>query len=444
MTELAIGYLDRSDEASWLKLNGPGLMEGILGSEYGFQTSLESEIQENLRVNLRGSSTQLRAVFDLLESLLQSIAKDPHHPLCLRLWSPDRAYFVYARLREGFLSVEEGFLPSQRNGSCAFKLRLRRDPLFFSDELPLPLSNSSGGEITNGLTLLNHDDSSLGHDNWFTVNTFTLGIRHPSPVRFEFENLYTASALADFWVGGLPCQAGESRPTLNLEAENGTGGTLVSSYLASGGKYKQYRWSGTDWETLSSWTLSSIAVSLIKGGSLTPLLRFFSSPQSEELDMRLLVSVGGTMVYEGPLSQVPEGQGFAELEPLNLPVGSLPLEHYASPHQLILQARQSDAGEHLLELDDILLLPHQGFAHYRSLSGLPYQACLLDDALLDQSWTLQTGLESKTHHRLGSSTALLPAHQQHFWCFQTDLSGAALISRSLSVKGWYRKQWRLP
>ncbi|HHX08000.1 MAG TPA: hypothetical protein GX730_01005 [Chloroflexi bacterium] len=444
MTELAIGYLNRSDENSWLKLNGSGLLPGVVSSEYDFQTSSEPETQENLRVNLRGSSAQVRIAIDLLESFIQSLGKEPHQPLCLRLWSADQAAYVYAPIRQAVLQAEKGYLLSQPSGSCALNLRLTRDSLFFSSELPLPLSNSSGGEIITGLTLLNHDDSSLGHDNWCTVNTYNLGINFPSLVRFEVENRYSSSLLADFWLGGLPCQAGESRPSLNLEAENGTGGSVVSHSLASGGKYNQYSWSGSDWQTLSSWTLSPVDVSLFNGGSLTPLLRFFTPSQSEALSLRLLVSVAGVLVYEGPLSKVSKAQGFVELEPLSLPLGSLPLENYASPHQLTLQARQTDTGTHILEIDDLLLLPHQGFAHYHSLTGLPYQARLIDGGALQQSWTLQTGLESKTHHRIGSTLSLTQAYQQHFWCFQTDPAGTALISRSISLKAWYRKQWRLP
>jgi len=439
MTNVAIGRLDLPDEQAWLSLTGAAVMDGLVSSEYQFRPSHDKTTQETVQLHLRGSKLQLRQWLDRLESYQQQ-----PDDLFLRLWSDDSQAYGYARIHQLNLKTLPGHLASHQRGSLELDLDLTRDTFFFSDELPLQLSNSSGPPQESGVIIYNHDDSTVGHDNWFKIDAVSLDLKFPAPTRFQFENNFVGLDLADFWVGSLPCELGQPQPGLNLEAENGSGGTIVNSSLASGGKYCQYRWSGGDWTALTSWVLGPILVTQLGAGSVLPLLRFFNPPLSSTLKLRILVNLQGKLVFEGPVTNPIPGKGYASLDPLNLPLGELPLQSYASHHQLVLQAKQTDAGEHLLELDDLLLLPQHTFAGYHSLSGLSYPLKMIEDEMSGKSWSLQDGMEFKSHARIGSGLGLLPTLPQYFWCFQTDIDGQAPIDRTLLVKAWYRRQWRLP
>lgn len=439
MTDLAIGRLSLPDGQGWLALNGSSVMDGLVDSHYQFQPSDRESTQESLLLHLRGSAAQLRNWLDRLEHF----RLNPDE-LFLRLWSADHNGYGYARIRQINLETQPGHLPSAERGSLRLKLILLRETLFFSDKEPLPLGNSSGGGLTTGLTLSNHDDAAIGHDNWFGVDNTNLQLLYPALIRFQFENNFDGPDLDDLWVGSLPCGLGYTRPTLNLEAENGMGGTVVSNSQASAGKYCQYRWSGSGWQTLTSWVLGPTMVSQLKGGTVLPLLRFFSAPSSPSLQLRFAIKVMEKLVFEGPVCYQIPGKGYASLEPLGLPLGDLPLENYASHHQLVLQAKQTDVGEHMLELDDLLLLPQQGFVRFHTLGGLPCGSKLVEDQMTGRSWSWQDGMEFKSHSRAGTGLQLQPTSQQYFWCFQTGSDGKAAIERTLSVKAWYRRQWRLP
>lgn len=439
MTELAIGRLNLLEDQAWLVLIGSAVMAGLVGAEYQFNPSDEKTTRETVQLHLRGSRAQLRQWLDRLEAFQQQ-----PEDLFLRLWSNDLQQYGYACIHQLNLKTLPGHLASQEKGSLELDLDILRETFFLSQELPLPLSNSSGPPQESGLKIYNHDDVTIGHDNWFKVDAGILDLKFPAVTRFQFENNFNGPDLGDFMVGTLPCALGQPQPKLNLEAEDGSGGTIVNSSLASGGQYCQYRWSGGDWQTLTSWVLGPITVTQLAEGSVLPFLRFFNPPLSSTLQLRILVNLQGKLVFEGPVTNPMPGKGYASLDPLHLPLGELPLQSYASHHQLVLQAKQTDAGEHLLEMDDLLLLPQHTFAGYHSLSGLSYPLKMIEDEMSGKSWSLQDGMEFKSHARIGSGLGLQPDTPQYFWCFQTDINAQAPIDRTLLVKAWYRRQWRLP
>jgi|LSQX01.1.fsa_nt_gb hypothetical protein len=439
MTNLSIGRLDLSDEVAWLNLTGNASLQGLIGSEYDFQPSEEETTKETIKIRLRGSIAQLRLWLDHLENFQRLVPE-----VFLRIWKDNQEGYAYARLRKLSLQTQSGHLASLEKGSLEIKLNIERDTLFFGEEFPLPLSNGSGSRIINGITLFNHDDEGLGHDNWFRIDEQAPGLKNPILLRLQIENNFSGSALADFYFGSLPYAVGEVQPTLSFEAENGGLGTVIGNDRASGGKYAQLRWSGKDWQTLGSWTLGPMLVSQINSGTVLPIVRFFNPVASSALQLRFVVKQQGLLVFEGAPAQVRPGEGFEVLDPLRLPLGELPLRNYALQHQLLLQAKQSDSGEHVVEWDDFLLLPQSGFLGFHALSGLTRGQKLIVDEMSGKSWSLQDSLEFKSHNKIGSGIRLQAKTPQIFYCFQSDAEGAAMIERTVSVRAWGRKQWRLP
>jgi hypothetical protein len=439
MTNLAIGRLDWPDEGAWLRLSGVSNLPGLISSDYDFQLSEEERTKETIKIRLRGSLEQLRLWLDHLENFQRLVPE-----VFLRIWKDDQEGYVYARLRQLGLQTQSGHLASLEKGSLEVKLNIERDTLFFGEEFPLPLSNGSGSNQISGLTLFNHDDEGLGHDNWFRIDIPELALKGPILTRFQIENNFSGSALADFFLGSLPYAAGELQPTLSFEAENGGLGTVIGNTSASGGKYAQLRWSGKDWQSLGSWTLGPMLVSQINGGTVLPIVRFFNPVASSALQLRFVVKQQGMLVFEGAAAQAGPGKGFAVLDPLRLPLGELPLRNYALQHQLLLQAMQSDSGEHVVEWDDFLLLPQAGFLGFHALSGLTRGQKLIVDEVSGKSWSSQDGLEFKSHNQIGSGIRLQAKTPQIFYCFQSDPEGDAPIERTVSVRAWGRKQWRLP
>jgi hypothetical protein len=140
---------------------------------------------------------------------------------CLRVWSETREAYLYAPLSEMAWQVLPAHVPSAGAGSFRIKLTWLRASVFYGAEVALPLSNGSGSGVTGGLTLYNHDDPSLWHDNWFDVNLQAVGNLWEFPLRLELKNTTSGEALADFWLGSMALATGNTAVTTGTAAVGG-------------------------------------------------------------------------------------------------------------------------------------------------------------------------------------------------------------------------------
>lgn len=442
MTGLALGYMDSTSELDWFRLEGGGMLPGMLGCEWNMAAASADSVSESALLSLRGSLLELQAVTERLELLRAAEARK--RGFCLRVWSETRGAYLYAPLSEMAWQVLPAHVPSAGAGSFRIKLTWLRASAFYGAEVALPLSNGSGSGVTGGLTLYNHDDPALWHDNWFDANLQAVGNLWEFPLRLELKNTTSGEALADFWLGSMALAGSGSLPNLVFEAENGSGGSILTDTNASNGQYSRYDWNGSGWRELASWTLSALDTSRLQGIGLLPLLRFLNPPAESGLRLRWELRVDGTPVWLGPASELEQGRRSLRMEPLSVPWGDLPLESAASAHGLVLKAFHSGSGAHRLDLDDFLLLPQQSFGAYHAVSALKQNASLIDDPARRAVWSKSGGLELATHLRVGSGHYLKPGTLQRFYCFQTEANGAAPIGRTVSVRAWYRPAWRLP
>ncbi len=441
-TSIALGFLSNASGLSWFELQGGAMLPGMLGCEWQMETGSGETVEETAIVSVRGSLQELQEVTEGFESL--RLGGKRKGDLCLRIWSESRNCFLYTLLRRFDWYVLPDHLLSVEAGSCGIKLSWERDNVFYADEVSLPISNTSGSGITNGLTLYNHDDPSAGHDNWFDVNLLSIGNILQLPLRIEIKNTVNGEPLADFWLGSMCLPGSGSLPNLVFEAENGVGGTILTDSSASSGKYSRYDWSGSGWYSLANWTISALDVTRMQKIGLMPLLRFFTAPTETNLKLRWKLLVEGYVVWIGPATDLELGQTWVHMEPMFIPWGNLPLRSLAKEHQLVLEAFHLGTGTHRLQLDDILLLPQQTFGAYHAIGSLKQDASLIDDQLQQAVWSESGGWELTTHLRVGSGHHLQPGSLQRFYCFQTDPNRSAPITRTLSVRAWYRPAWRLP
>ena len=196
MSDISLGFLGSSDEGGWFVLRGANQTSGLVSCDHELNPALNSMVEERISLNLRGSMQQLRYIVRQHEKLLHTPTDRQLAPLALRVWSQDRDAYLYSAITQARREIEEGQLSSQASGSMRLHLRIRREG-FSGEEEALPLANSSGSG-TSPLTVCNHDDSHLGHDNWFSINTSALGLRQPASLRLEIENNATGSGLSHF------------------------------------------------------------------------------------------------------------------------------------------------------------------------------------------------------------------------------------------------------
>lgn len=448
MTRIAIGNLTEPEETGWLNLNEGAMPEGLSDALWEPGNAGGAELEERITLALHGTHAQLEALLHQLNAFTSAVERERAgrggSPRYLRAWRDEDSAWYYSRVLAARLEGLPSYLESYAHGSLALALFLRRENHFSSAELALPLSNRSASNTYFPLTLSNHCDGDATHDNFFSIFTPNLaGVDVPAPLRVEIGNPAGQGALGEFYLGGYNLSGAGLQPNLTLQAEAGSGGVSVSSALASGGSYSRYSWSGSAWQSLTSWVVERTTLAQLTGWGLLPLLRFFSLPE-EGLRLRLLIGVAGSAALEGPAAVCTAGQGFAALAPIHLPCGQLPGKVYPHAHTLTLQALMPSALNHTLELDDLLLLPDEPYAHFLSAGGLAEGGTLVQDTFASLNYSLLEGQELATHHCLGGGLFLHPGIETRIYAFAAGSDGLALPSRTLTARAFYRKRRRLP
>jgi hypothetical protein len=151
----------------------------------------------------------------------------------------------------------------------------------------VPLSNGNGSNVTNGLTIWNHDDSGTGHDNWVSVGAASVGGVIPAPAQIEMETLQ------DIWLQkmciGHNVQAAPTSLGVMLEGESSVkGGSNQADANASNGAWRQVSWStNANGVVIFQWNLSASKLAQMKGNYFRVLARIYSVPSDAYVTVSL-------------------------------------------------------------------------------------------------------------------------------------------------------------
>ena len=441
---LALGSGTRPEAIDWFVLDGGPNMAGFLGVDYALQNADGDQVEEEICLRLKGGQNEMHAVMRQVSHALRA-AREPSASeyTFLRLYSAALQADVYARVIRADFKVQPNHLTSKALGSFSLVIRLLREKRFVGDERKLDIFNSSGLGDSQGLTLYNHDDATIGHDNWFSVQNSILKVEKPCPMRLVFNVPHGEPTLGDFYVGSLLMPGSGSVPGMSIEAENGSGGTSYSDTQASNGKFQRYSWNGTGWATLGTWSLNAMMVSKLSGQYLMPLLRLHNTVSQKDVRLRWVLKQQGKLIFEGPVCFVKAGRSGQAFPALTLGAPGLPLLNEAAGMTLSLEGMQSGLMMSL-DVDDFTLLPLRTYRFYQSVSGLEGGSRLVDDTWRGLSWSLRSSQELKTHLTLGEGHFLLPGVEQRFFVFMRDLGDKSAIDLTMKVQAWYRPVVEIP
>ena len=448
MTHLDIGNMIDPEETAWFCLNEGPLLPGMLGTHYEQALSTEEAVTETLRISMRGTPTELRAIIFRLEEICRQVRLYEEQglgaPIYLRAFPPDGYDPLYSRLFQAELRAKAGGLALEEYGNLTLDLVITRQNAFDGIEQPLMLSNSAGSGLIAALK--NRDDGlAAGNDNYFWVQTDTLSTDLPAPMRLQVTNA-GSSPLAQLLVGAYHHPNRPDKPPLVLEGEHAEEGVEVPAADASNGAYAQFTLTRGAWQALASWQLTHTMLEAFDGRLYLPILRCYNPFSSGVLQFRVALSFPGlppalgTTLYQSPAVNAVEDQGYLLLAPLRLPFGTRQLDVQPAPLRFTVQGYAPGSGSLTLNIDDILLLPLDDFVEFSSSVGLPAGASLIDDAFMQKTFTLANYKEMRTHQRLGDYFTLPPGETSWFFFFQVNAQGLAPIDLPISVQAWYRQR----
>lgn len=441
---LAIGSGTQPESIIWFELEKGSFLQGFIGTDYELKNANQGLCEEEIRIKIKGNPVDVNVILGHVRHALRAcLLEGSAERTYLRLRSSTLDSFVFARILSARFELMPGHLVSRELGSFVLSVKLRRQAQFVGEERRLDIFNSGGPGNALGLTVYNHDDAQIGHDNWFSVLPSGLQLDQACPIRFEFLVPDGGAVIGDFQLGSFVMMEAASVPSMNIEAESGLGGTSFSDPQASNGQFQRYTWNGTGWATLASWTLTSTMVSKLAGTKLCPILRLHNPSQQSGLRLRLLLKQQGLTVYESPVCLVQAGKSAQIFSAMNLSMEDLPRLKPLAGLSLSLEGMQSGLSASL-DVDDILFMPQKRFRAFHSLTGLEAKSSLIDDSWRVLCWSLKDGQELKTHLSLGRGHVLFPSVEQRFYVFMSNLAGKSPIDLKLIVKAWYRPVLDIP
>ena len=435
----------RDPNPVWLGLNDSNMLAGVLSSDYDPVPQTSGTVNEQLRIHLRGDHQILRQAVRQLEALVAQAnryeALRVGNPVFLRLLTSEADGYWYARIFSVALTGQQGHLTNHDLGAMTLVLTFERENHFESDPVLLSVSNSGGGPTSGALAILNHTDETPGQGSYLDINATQFDSDLPARLRLEVTN--SGAKIADIHAGVIAWPVNEFAGSLNLQAENANPAAVSSNSAASGGKVSSLSWSGSAWTSLMTWTITSEALKRYDCNRFLPVLRWPAGLTGGPVQLKLSVSVEGSLVYQGASTLVPTGATLAILEPLRLPLGRTPMQVPLASYALTLMAQCSVAGAHTLVLDDLSLQPQESACVFNAISGLATGALLVDDSSTGYSATISNNLELRSHVRVGRALEIVPGRLNRLGFFMTSPTATAPIDLAMLVKVAARKRRRI-
>lgn len=319
-----------------------------------------------------------------------------------------------------------------------------------SDLNELEIANSSvGSPTTGGITIYNHDDGDSSHDNYVDIDGDDVAGSVPAPLYLVLSNS-AAGVGARRFVAGNDLYYGIGSNAV-LEAESSQGSfTGVPTAAASNGQYATVTWPiTTGHDTLCNagsslllyWTLPTALMTASEGGWWSVVARFHATPAANIYGkLRLVYPAPGlsltSVLWEGPEFTL-EQRRLQVLGRVPLPPGRGP--GYSAPLTLLFTVRAAAAGS--LDVDFFQLVGADGLRQFEILSGN-----------LDASDAITINdIESAIHvydSSLGYFVPLIADNGSALWCapgqdqrlrfLYDEGAGTMTISRTLSVRAYYR------
>jgi hypothetical protein len=431
-----------NEDVGRLVLFGPGMAAPFSGADFRPNGGPGQSVREAIDLLLEDTSpATLSAGLSDLERLLQAAASEadlPPKPVYLECSPAPGEDLWQSRILSGWIEPLGG---ERAFGSLGVRLHLERENAWQGSEACLPISNRSGARMTSGLTLYNHCDADAGHDNFAEIAPADLPGDLPGPARFEIHNL-GGSVISYLALYQDAHQTGGLFFATMLEAENASAGTNLDDPTCSGGKLRQFNWSGPDPSPLCAWYLPDQAASLADGRTFKPIARLAGRLGSDEVWLRLTVKMDADLLWAGAWNLAPTGQELVELNSLRLPPALAGMGRLAGVY-LGLEARCATPANHSLLLDYLALTPADGWRRLTAHSrGAPTLSSLVDDGITGQVYTASAGVSASGFSAYGDPIQLLPGCAQRIGLLAMDASGLAAPERSFSLKIFYRPRRR--
>ena len=397
-------------------LSGGEIVAPVKGCRRNLPKGKGESSEEKIEVVLHGLPLVVDDWLRMVEALFSRIELGEQAVLCLK---PAVNLPVYeSRVISGRVELMGLGSMDLKRGGLGVALIIERENFWEGEEVTVPLSNLHGSDVVNGLVVDNQYHPAMGMVNHALIHGADILGEIPAPATVRIKNndskyLYTLGKIVvgqdvvynlleeDAWIEG---SLGSS--SLNYGA--------VSNSGASFGAYGLVQWSSMSVVEVVRFVLDNDRAARFGGRSVRPILRMFNVITTDDYWIRVKVKQGDAVEYS-------RWQKIVKYKKLQvLPAVHIPARDLRSSAMtaviFVLELQRNVNETHLFTIDDIDLMPVDGYREYCNLGsdGLMWGETLVDDLRNDLIYSLgaSSAYRALYHRAAGKGIWLMPGEDQ--------------------------------
>ena len=404
-------------------------------------TKDDATVTETIDLTFYGASTSamqnamqsLGRLFDTMRRR-RSIGVGPRVYL---QWQPDGDATTWrSELLDARIEYQDDTLTAWGQAKSPASLSIEREPFWEGALTQLPLTNANGTSNTSGLTVWNHDDSGVGHDNYVQIAAADVAGTIPAPVKIELTNATGSTQAYDtIWAAtNAFCDPANFVHVLEAESAVVTGSydSIGSNADSSGGQYvvKAVNLANTQFFDLSAALLAKTQ------GHDFHLLARYRNYGDMYVRPNLYDATGAYILRTGDEREIKavSTNAIVDLGVIPLPPGGYSTTPAA--HRLCLKYRTTGAVS--VQLDCFMLFPAVAFRRLSIVGSVANGAKITDDPIEDRAYVTASGVDTPAVVRRSSPVQVWPNTLQRIYFAWGLQNTTAPIDQTFTVKAWYR------
>jgi hypothetical protein len=371
---------------------------------------------EEIEVVLHGLPAEIDEWLRKIEALFSRINLGEQAVLYIQ---PVKGMDIYqSRVESGKLELLRNGTSDLKRGGMGVKLELLRDNFWEGPEVSIPLSNLHGSDVVNGLVLDNHYSPGIQKCNYALIDGEDIDGEVPAPATVKIKNQYTIypASIQKFLIG--QSTIAELQPGDHwIEGSLGESTLMFGSVMepaSTSGTYYLVQWSGGNSLTVFKYQMENVKAARFAGKLVKPVIRLQDSVSTDDYWIRVKISQGDA-IERTRWQKVEKSVRMIVLPTVHMPPRNLDSD-MIEDIWFALEMQRKTAGTHTFTIDDIDLIPVDGFREYKQLGGygITYGKTLIDNLSegLLYSQDFGTSYRLLTHVGSGKGIWVVPGLNQ--------------------------------
>jgi len=400
-------------------LFGAGIVSPVKGCRRSPGKRAGDQAEEKIDVMLQGLPDAIDDWIKMIESLFSQIELGEQAFLTIQ---PAEGLGQYqSEIVSGKIDLLGNGTSDMKRGSMGIRLELVRVNYWEGEEIDVPLSNPHGTNITTGLVVDNQYHVASGKYNYALVNGSAIDGEIPSPATIKIKNNdptygYSLGKILVGQEAAYNLQPGDTW----LEGALGDSGLMYGAVVdsgASGGQYGVVQWTGTIGIEIIRFVMQEDVAARFAGKLIRPVLRMFNTITTDDYWIRIVVKQGDA-VEKTRWQKIETYKKLQVLPAVHIPPKDLRSAEM-SDVRICIEMQRNVSGGHTFTIDDIDLMPIDGFREYAGLgtNGLMVGETLFDEPVLDLMYSTDATFSTRslTHRAIGKGIWMVPGLDQAFW-----------------------------